>query len=167
MNPIGIKQVRGACIRLAAAVSLVSGPPLFAQNDVLSRYGHWEKGLRNRVSSLLVYPEGMRPGASGDVLVSFAVGADGKPQQVTIRQSSGEPAFDRAAVRLVSDLGRLGPVPSSNGTVAAVTLKLSYGEPCARVRDCARLERKDAEDRQANDARNRFVVSASQVAQGR
>lgn len=140
---------------IAAAVALSSATvPAFAKSDVAQRYDAWEQKLRTRVNALHVYPNEARAGASGDVLVSFRIDAQGTPADITIRRSSGEAAFDAAAVRLVSKLGRLGPVPSKAG-IEEVTLKLSYGEPTYDV------TRVDREERVANERRNRLIVSSA------
>jgi TonB family protein len=161
------ERVRSIAVLALAAASLSATTPVLARGDLLSRYAHWEERLRQRVNSLLVYPEGMQSGEGGDVLVSFMLGADGRPHRITIQQSSGEPIFDRAAVRLVSDLGKIGQVPSDAPAIDKVTLKLSYGEPCERIRDCGRLAEADARERLANEAHNRSIVSATRVAEGK
>lgn len=146
---------------IAAAVALSSASfPALANDGVASRYQQWEQKLRTRVNALHVYPSEARPGAMGDVLVSFRIGNDGKPGDITIRRSSGEAAFDAAAVRLVAGLGRLGPVPAE-GNVKEVNLKLSYGEP-ARVAETKSLAKADGEERAANERRNRLIVSRAE-----
>ena len=137
-------------IALSAASPALAGSP--------ENYDRWEQQLRNRVNALHVYPLGASKGAMGDVLVSFRIGSDGKPADIVIRQSSGEAMFDTAAVRLVAGLGKLGPVPASRGAVERVTLKLSYGEP-ATLAEAKRLAKATAEERAANERRNRLIAS--------
>lgn len=146
---------------IAAAFALSSGAaPALAKSDVTGRYEQWEQKLRSRVTALHVYPQDARAGAMGDVLVGFRIGEDGRPADITIRRSSGEAAFDAAAVRLVSRLGRLGSVPA-NGNVREINLKLSYGEP-GRLGDGRRLVKADGEERAANERRNRLIVSRAE-----
>ena len=133
MGPIAIGQVYKITLIAAGAMALSMAAPASADANLLGRYAHWEQKLRDRVNSLLVYPDGMQAGEAGDVFVTFTLGQDGRPQRITIKQSSGEPIFDRAAVQLVSNLGRIGAIPSATRAINQVTLKLSYGEPCARA----------------------------------
>lgn len=148
-------------ILIAAALALSSASaPALAKSDVSDRYDHWEQTLRHRVNALHVYPHGAGEGAIGDVLVGFRIGDDGKPADITIRRSSGEAAFDAAAVQLVSSLGRLGPVPSE-GRVQEINLKLSYGDP-VRSSEGRKLAQADNEERAANERRNRLIVSRAQ-----
>lgn len=168
MGPIAIGRLcRIGMFAGVVVAALSTTAPVVAHDDLLSRYAHWEQRLRERVDSLLVYPEGMQTGEAGDVLISFTVGPDGRPQQIMVQQSSGEPVFDQAAIRLVSNLGRIDPVPSATRALNRVALKLSYGEPCSRVRDCSELARTDLRERLANDARNRSIVSVTRMADGR
>jgi TonB family protein len=139
------------------ALSAASSPAL-AGGDSPDRYDRWERQLRTRVNALHVYPEGAAKGAMGDVLVSFRIGDDGKPADIVIRQTSGQAIFDNAAVRLVAGLGKLGPVPASRGAIDRVTLKLSYGEP-ATLAEAKRMAKATAEERVANERRNRLIVS--------
>lgn len=144
---------------IAAFLALsATGAPAQAGVDSPSRYDRWEQQLRNRVTALHTYPLGAEKGAMGDVLVSFRIGSDGKPADIAIRRSSGAAIFDNAAVRLVAGLGKLGPVPANRGAVDRVTLKLSYGEP-ASLSEAKRIAQSTADERLANERRNRLVVS--------
>ena len=135
---------------IALSIAIASTPSI-AATDVSNRYDRWEERLRSRVDQLHVYPDSAPKGASGDVLVRFRVDGGGKPADITIVRSSGEAAFDSAAVRLVAKLGRLGPIPSANGAVETVTLKLSYGDGPDGSRE-----------RIANERRNRTIVSRAE-----
>jgi len=145
-------------ILIAAALALSStSVPALAKSDQSVRYDQWEQKLRARVNALHVFPSDAKADAMGDVLVGFRIDADGKPADITIRRSSGEAAFDAAAVRLVSRLGRLGAVPAE-GQVNEIELKLSYGEP-SRSGQGQKLSKADREERLANERRNRLIVS--------
>jgi len=141
----------------AAAVAIAS--PSFTQGDLESRYAHWEQRLRDRVEGSLFYPEGA-DGAAGDVLVRFRIGPDGKPANVAVARSSGHQMFDRAAVRLISGLGRIGAVPSAN-RVDEIVLKLSYGDPTLSTAGSMRLQRLDKEERLSNHQRDMKLISAT------
>ena len=144
---------------IAAFLALSAmGAPALAGADSSSRYDRWEQRLRDRVTALHKYPLGAEKGARGDVLVSFKIGSDGEPVDITIRQSSGEATFDNAAVRLVAGLGKLGPIPGANGRVERIILKLSYGDP-ASLDDARRDTSLMAQERLANERRNRLLVS--------
>ena len=144
---------------IAAFLALsATGAPALAGADPSSRYDRWEQQLRNRVTALHTYPLGAEKGAMGDVLVSFRIGNDGKPADIVIRQTSGQAIFDNAAIRLVAGLGKLGPVPASRDSIDRVTLKLSYGEP-ATLAEAKRMVKATAEERIANERRNRLIVS--------
>jgi len=140
----------------AGLIALSAASPAFAGSP--EDYDRWEQKLRHRVSALHVYPLGADKGAMGDVLVGFRIGRDGKPADIVIRQSSGRAIFDTAAVRLVAGLGKLGPVPASRGAVDQVTLKLSYGDP-ATLAEAKQVARTTADERAANERRNRLIVS--------
>jgi TonB family protein len=152
-------------LTIAGAASLAVSSASVAQSDLVSRYSQWEGRLRHRVDELLFYPLAGN-GAAGDVLVGFQVGADGKPLDIVIRKTSGEAIFDRAAVNLVSRLGRIGKVPSADGNVGEIILKLSYGDPSATFAQSMRLAKRDKEEELANARRDRVVIStATRVAQ--
>ncbi len=125
--------------------------------DVLPRYAQWERRLRARVNERLVYPFEVQ-GPSGDVLVGFAIGADGAPTHILVHRSSGNPALDEAALRLVSELGRIGPVPSAGSDVDEVILKLSYGDPSRAPAASIEVARADRGEQLANECRKLTLV---------
>jgi TonB family protein len=153
-------------LALAGAACVAAAAPVAAQSNLTTRYDHWEQRLRDRINDLLSYPEAAGR-AAGDVFVGFRIGADGKPIDVAVRKSSGYAIFDNAAVGVVSRLGRLGPVPSANGAVGEVIVKLSYGDGSS-TRESMRLAKSDGQERLANRRRDLEIVSApTQVAQNR
>jgi TonB family protein len=147
-------------LAIIGATSLAIASPVIAQSDLVSRYAHWEQRLRDRVNDMLSYPEGVG-GAAGDVFVSFRVGADGKPSDITVAQSSGNPVFDKAAFILVSRLGHIGRVPSANPQVGRIVLKLSYGDPTPTAAGSMRLARKDRQEQLSNQQRDMALITAS------
>ena len=158
--------MRRVFFAILSGTSLLVASPLFAQGNSLSRYLKWESQLRDRVNGLFFYPLGA-DGAVGDVFVRFHVGSNGKPMDVAVQRSSGVPIFDRAAMTLVSRLGRIGPIPSAGGNVNEVVLKLSYGDSSFSPAQSAKLERADRAEQVANEQRNRAVISyAVRTAQG-
>jgi TonB family protein len=131
----------------------------------MHRYSKWEDRLRDRVNDELSYPIAAGR-ASGDVLVGFTIGADGRPAGISIRQSSGNPIFDAAALRVISRLGRMGPVPTAGGQVNEIVLKLSYGDGAATAAQAIQVAKADWQERRSNEARDRALVSQpTQVAE--
>lgn len=95
--------------------------------EVQSDYRRWERRLRARVAELHHFPTGAEIDATGTVAVNFAIGSDGRATDITVERSSNHALFDRAASRLVRQLGSVGRVPSNSGRNHRVTLKLTYG----------------------------------------
>lgn len=153
----GKRSSPAVAIAIASIASSLAASPVLADGDVSARHARWEQRLRARVNSLLVYPLGSENRA-GDVFVGFRVGEDGRPTNVVIRKTSGQPIFDRAAVLLVSRLGWIGPMPSTDGRPHEVVLKLSYGDPYPAVREAMRLAKADREEQLQNERRNRAIV---------
>ena len=147
-------------LALIGATAVAIASPVMAQSDPVSRYAHWEQKLRDRVNDMLSYPEGAG-GAAGDVFVSFRVGAAGKPSDIAVAQSSGNPIFDKAAVVLVSRLGRIGQVPTANPQGGRIVVKLSYGDPTSTAAASMRLARRDREEQLSNRRRDLSLISAS------
>lgn len=154
----GKRSSQTVAIAIASIASSLVASPVLADGDLSARHARWEQRLRARVNSLLVYPLGSENRA-GDVFVGFRVGENGKPANVVIRKTAGQPIFDRAAIRLVSSLGRIGPMPSSDGRPHEVILKLSYGEPYPTVREAMHLAKADREEQLLNERRNRAIVA--------
>ena len=129
-----------------------------AQPDPASRYAKWEHQLRERVNAELAYPLGAS-GPSGDVFVVFRVGPDGKPAEVSVQRSSGNPIFDRAAINLVSHLGRIGAIPSAAGNLNQVVLKLSYGDGATSASQAIQVAKNDRVEQLENERHDRVLVT--------
>ena len=111
------------------------------QEPLIAQFERWERRLRARIAELHVVPEYAAKDSPCDVSVKFAVGQDGRPADPAIRETSCQSYYDRAALRLVRQLGQIGAVPSVDGSEHSVVLNLSYGvAPTA------------ASDRQLNDS---------------
>lgn len=122
------------------------------------QYGRWERRLRTKVAELHIFPGGASKNELGDVVVSFAIGKDGRPTDAVIQKSSGNPIYDKAARRVVRLLGPIGPVPSMTGESHRVQIKLSYGYAPTPAADRQLSSALDAE-RQAHSQRNREIVT--------
>jgi TonB family protein len=131
-----------------------------AQADVAKRFDRWDRRVRARVERLHVVPAEAQNILPCQVAVRFAVGNDGKPAGAQIRESSCGRYYERKALALVRDLGRIGPVPSGAGQDQRVTLKLSYGAEQDRSAD-RRLTEALAAERRAYASRNLATVIAS------
>lgn len=140
--------------------SILQPSAIRAQADPISRYSQWEHRLRDRVNAELAYPMAAS-GASGDVFVSFSVGTDGKPADIALQRSSGNAILDRAAIDLVSRLGRVGAIPSATRNMNQVILKLSYGDGAQTASEAIQVGKNDRKEQLANERRDRALISTA------
>jgi len=84
--------------------------------------------LRAAINHLKYYPtRAWRMGKQGQAWVAFVIYRDGRIDQVTIRESSGEPMLDRAARESVLKLGRYQPFPEHiDSPFLSVTVPMNY-----------------------------------------
>lgn len=143
------------------SLSLVNANP--AAHDAGSQFNRWERRLRARIAEFNVVPADTGNDPACDLTIGFVIGADGRPQDATIRQSSCKPYYERAAYRLVRQLGRIGAVPSATGANYPVTLKLSYGVAPTVAADRLLSETLEAE-REATADRNMRIVTTLRTA---
>ena len=139
------------------SMSLVHASALPA--DVGPQFERWERRLRSKVAELNVVPAFAANDPACDVTIAFTIGPDGRPAYPAIRDSSCAPYYDRAARRLVRQLGRIGAVPTATGANHPVVLKLSYGVAPTFEADRQLTNSLDA-DRMAYAKRNMRVVTA-------
>lgn len=125
--------------------------------DVQQQYERWERRLREKVVALHEVPFSAANSPSCDVTISFEIGANGRPERPTIRNSTCAPFFEKASRRLVARLGTVGPVPSMTGN-HPIVLKLSYGSGTTAEAEASISSALEAE-RRANDRRNLSIVS--------
>lgn len=145
-----------AIISMALVAADPSAEP--AASNVEQRFGRWEQRLRNRVTSLHVLPSQAIDARPCDVVIGFAVGSDGRPDEIKIRQSSCEAYYERHAYRLVRRLGRIGQIPAAYAGDHRVALKLSYGTASTPAQNRQLTERLEAE-RQIHTLHNARIVS--------
>ena len=139
------------------SLSLASAIPL--PEVVGSQFDRWERRLRARVAELNVVPAFAANDPACDVSIGFEIGIDGRPKNAIIRESSCTQYYERAAYRLVRQLGKIGAVPTATHRDHSVVLKLSYG--VAPTVDADReLTQSLVAERQAFAARNLRIVSA-------
>ena len=117
---------------LPLALGLAEPSAAGAASNVQDRYQRWERRLRTKVSELHVVPGGAEKGTAGSVGIRFAIGPNGRPVDPVIIRSSRNPLLDKAATRLVRQLGWLGQVPSVSGKTRRVVLDLAYGDAGTR-----------------------------------
>lgn len=144
------------------SLSLVNASPL--AHDIGPQFDRWERRLRAKIAALNVVPADAANDPACDVTIGFEIGADGRPKNANIRSSSCKPYYERAAHRLVRQLGRLGAVPSAIGANHPVTLKLSYGVAPTATADRQLTESLEAE-RQAYQERNMRIVTTLRTAE--
>ena len=135
----------------------LAGPNESATN-VGQQFERWERRLRTRVADLHVVPADTQEIPACEVVLRFAIGEDGRPSDVVIRESSCGAFQDRTALGLVRNLGRIGPVPAMTGKDHRVVLKLTYGKEPGVLSD-RRLNAALAAEREAHSRRNIEVVT--------
>jgi TonB family protein len=141
-------------------IALVAADPTANSESakVQPQYERWERRLRDKIAKLHQFPRGAGKDSFGDVVISFAVGPDGRPADARIRQSSRNPLFDKAALHTVRLLGPIGRVPTQAVRDRRVLLKLSYGEAPTAAAERQLAHTLEAE-RQANSRRNLEIVT--------
>lgn len=143
------------------SASLVNASPL--PEAIGPQFDRWERRLRARIAELNVVPAFTANDPACDVTIGFTIGADGRPVNATIRESSCKPYYERAARRLVRQLGQVGAVPSADGGDHPVALKLSYGVAPTVAADRQLTQSLEAE-RQTYADRNMRIVTTLRTA---
>ena len=143
------------------SLSLVNSGSLPA--DVGTQFDRWERRLRSKVAARNLVPAFAANDPACHVMIGFTIGSDGRPADATIRESSCASYYDRAAHRLVRQLGRIGAVPTATGSDHPVVLKLSYGVAPTEDADRQLTKSLDA-DRQAYADRNMRIVTSMRTA---
>ena len=115
-----------ALLSRVEATARVSVSPGTEESIVVGPAEFTAAAYRNK--TMPAYPLAARQrGQQGSVLLSVAITAEGRPSQVSTKQSSGYPILDRAAVQAVSgwvfDPARLGARPVA--TVIEVPIRFS------------------------------------------
>lgn len=90
-----------------------------------SLLAEWGAKIGAKVERRKAYPRDGR-GAAGRVVLWLTVSPDGRLLNVSIRQSSGSPALDQAALRAVKSAGRFARAPSEVTDQAVVELPLRF-----------------------------------------
>jgi protein TonB len=90
-----------------------------------SLLAEWGAKIGAKVQRRKAYPRDGR-GAAGRVVLWLTVSPDGRLLNVSVRQSSGSPALDQAALRAVKSAGRFARAPSEVTDPAVVELPLRF-----------------------------------------
>ncbi|PJE31853.1 outer membrane transport energization protein TonB [Pseudooceanicola antarcticus] len=86
----------------------------------------WGARIRTRIERRKRFPSGMR-GQSGRVVVRLTVGRDGAILGASVLRSSGQQAFDAAAMEAVRRAGKLPPAPQGLGQASySFTLPMDF-----------------------------------------
>lgn len=97
--------------------------PVYAQAEPVDGYPNLYEYFRRE----LKYPaEAMKDSIQGEVTAIFTINADGNPERITIENSLG-PAFDREAVRLITNMPEWKAATYNNKPVASrMSLPLTF-----------------------------------------
>jgi protein TonB len=91
--------------------------------DTAALLGEYAALIKGRIEGAKFYPAAAeRQRQRGTVRVSFVVGADGAVSGIRVRDGSGHPALDEAAVEAVRRAGRFPAIPQE---LARASLSLS------------------------------------------
>lgn len=92
-----------------------------------SRFAWYVSVVKNKVVSNW-YTVEVSPSAVGHrAYISFDIGRDGAPSNVRLEQSSGIPALDQSAIRVLQRIDTFGPLPNEySGTYVHVELWFNY-----------------------------------------
>jgi periplasmic protein TonB len=118
----------GGQINVAGAFNLphIQGE-ITPDGDFGSRFAWYVGVVKNKVLNNW-YTVEVSPGAVGHrAYVSFDISRDGTPGNVRLDQSSGIPALDQSAIRVLQRIETFGPLPREySGTYVHVTLSFNY-----------------------------------------
>lgn len=108
-----------------------------------TQLGTWSDRVAQDLASALRFPAA-RNGheESGIVAVTFTAVGDGSTSTPTIAQSSGSAVLDRAALRAVSRMGEIDPLPKAMGPSVTVRANIIFAQDQDQLqRYSARLHR--------------------------
>jgi protein TonB len=97
------------------------------EGDFGSRFAWYVQVVKNKVANNW-YTVEVSPNAVGHrAFVSFDIGKDGAPGNVRLEQSSGIPALDQSAIRVLQRIDGFGPLPPGySGSYLHVELWFNY-----------------------------------------
>ncbi len=96
-----------------AALAAAIASPVLAQDAAPVTLAAWSARVEKALSHTITYPTRVagREVGSGVVRVRFSCSESGRPDRVSLYQSSHDPELDRLAVRAVSRMATLHPLP--------------------------------------------------------
>ncbi|WP_338466896.1 energy transducer TonB [Novosphingobium sp. ZN18A2] len=115
-----------------------------------------DENLRYPLDSFPALPE------SGYASITFRVGADGSPVDVTLRRSTGNKRLDRAAMLAVAGMTNIGPLPATAGVARKVRANILFAADAVTLAELAREERRDmARLAATSEGRNEIALTTS------
>lgn len=111
--PVPAQQAAGTGGKTVAGQANTSSAATNPQGSTAAK-AEWGAAIRARIERRKAYPAAAG-GAAGKVTLRLVVGADGRLVSVTVAQSSGMAALDRAALSAVKAAGRFPKAPKGQG----------------------------------------------------
>ncbi len=138
------KLIAGALLAAVAAV-----PALAAQSDgieVRADPSGWTQAMTRGIGDNLRYPYvvGQNKQPSGIVRIAFRNGADGRPTDVQVVQSSSYPMLDKTAVAAVERAGAAHPAPTGADATRAKQAWVYFAQTEREERMLTKQLRNDA-----------------------
>lgn len=132
----------------------------------------WSKTISNRLEDGIRYPAPMWATDidSGIVTVRFQCGEDGRPTALTLNRKSGSGALNRAAMRAVSHIKTLHPLPAGLKPTQVYEAHILFARSEEEYRRQIVMLRKEAERRNAwfkdSSDTNVIAINASPAISG-
>lgn len=90
---------------------------------------------------------------SGIVAINFTASGDGTASDLRVAHSSGSAVLDRAALRAVSHMGQIDPLPRALGSAVVVRANIIYAQDHGQLQHyTAKLQREELASRDRNGA---------------
>lgn len=141
---------------LLPSVSLAQPPQLETDNVVRAPtyIGVWSNQVAQDLSKALRYPAVLSAREdSGIVAVNFTANDDGTASDFSVARSSGSTALDRAALRAVSRMGQIDPLPRALGPSVVVRANIIFAQDHGQLRHyTTQLQREELASRDRNGA---------------
>lgn len=145
-----------AASALLPSVSLAQQSPL--ETDYVVRaptyLGVWTEQVAQDLSKALRFPAARNGHEdSGIVAINFTANDDGTTSDLSVARSSGSAVLDRAALRAVSHMGQIDPLPKAMGRNVAVRANIVFAQDHGQLRQyTAQLQRDELANRDRNSA---------------
>lgn len=141
---------------LLPSVSLAQPPQLETDNVVRAPtyIGVWSDQVAQDLSKALRFPAARNGHEdSGIVAINFTANDDGTANGFSVARSSGSAVLDRAALRAVSHMGQIDPLPRAMGSNVPVRANIIFAQDHGQLqRYAAQLQREELAQRDRNGA---------------